>query len=168
MIHLNSGHVLEVMANTTLQERDDTSYDLNNTSFVNGTVGLYKEVNYIARFVPTSLQFTEAEEKRIKWKDYMRFVIPSSYVFGYVVTQIPAGRLAEWIGTKYLFASMQVTSALMTAFSPAMAQAGLEFFIMARITLGTAQVNSFFFKRPSLSDFCFHREPCCHRCNLWL
>lgn len=105
-------------------------------------------------------------EKRLLWKDYMRFVIPASYLFGYVVTQLPAGRLAEWIGTKYLFAAMQVTSGLLTVFLPALAQAGLEFFLMARIMLGSAQVNHLHFvANDHRADWFHFRVPCFHRCN---
>ena len=64
-----------------------------------------------------------------------------SFFWGYIITQLVGGRLAEKIGTKYLFAALQIMVGIVTVCLPSLANAGIEFFIMGRVMLGLAQVQ---------------------------
>lgn len=70
----------------------------------------------------------------------MQSLISGSFFWGYIITQLTGGRLAERIGTKYLFAALQVMVGIVTVCLPVLARAGVEFFIMGRVMLGLAQV----------------------------
>lgn len=64
-----------------------------------------------------------------------------SFFFGYIVTLLPGGWIAERIGTKYLFAIAQTLAAVVSFCMPAFARAGVTYFILGRVLLGLSQVK---------------------------
>lgn len=74
------------------------------------------------------------------WDEKIQSVVAVSFFWGYIVTQLFGGRLAERIGTKFMFAVAQITSGVVTLCLPILARAGTEYFIFGRILLGVAQV----------------------------
>ena len=69
----------------------------------------------------------------------MQSLVSGSFFWGYIVTQLFGGRLAERIGFKYLIAAAQTAVGVVTLCLPALARLGVEFFIMGRVMLGLAQ-----------------------------
>ncbi|XP_032789939.2 putative inorganic phosphate cotransporter isoform X2 [Daphnia magna] len=82
---------------------------------------------------------TSPDEGEFLWDERLQSLVTGSFFWGYIVTQLTGGRLAERIGTKYMFASLQITVGIVTVCLPALAKVGVEFFIMGRIMLGLAQ-----------------------------
>lgn len=91
--------------------------------------------------VQTWILLTSKQEGEFLWDERLQSLVTGSFFWGYIVTQLTGGRLAERIGTKYMFASLQITVGIVTVCLPALAKVGVEFFIMGRIMLGLAQVG---------------------------
>ena len=64
----------------------------------------------------------------------------SSFFYGYIVTQIPGGWLAPYVGAAKLFGFGILATALATLFTPVIARAGLEALIAVRILEGLFEV----------------------------
>lgn len=75
------------------------------------------------------------------WDEKIQSLVSVSFFWGYIITQLIGGRIAEKFGTKYMFAGAQMTAGLVTVCLPICARAGTEFFIAGRILLGLAQVT---------------------------
>jgi MFS family permease len=73
------------------------------------------------------------------WDEQLQSLVSGSFFWGYIVTQLFGGRLAERIGSKYLIAATQTAVGVVTLLLPALAHLGVEFFIMGRVMLGLAQ-----------------------------
>ncbi|XP_046640794.1 putative inorganic phosphate cotransporter isoform X1 [Daphnia pulicaria] len=81
----------------------------------------------------------DVSEGEFEWDERLQSLVSGSFFWGYIITQLTGGRLAERIGTKYLFASLQITVGIVTVCLPFLASVGVEFFIMGRVMLGLAQ-----------------------------
>ena len=80
------------------------------------------------------------QEGEFLWDEKTQSLVSVSFFWGYVVTQLIGGRLAERIGSKYLIAGSQTAAGLLTLILPALARTGrTELFIAGRILLGLAQ-----------------------------
>lgn len=75
------------------------------------------------------------------WDEKIQSLVSVSFFWGYIITQLIGGRIAEKFGTKYMFAGAQMTAGLVTVCLPLFARAGTEFFIAGRILLGLSQVG---------------------------
>lgn len=56
--------------------------------------------------------------KTFDWSEEMQGLIFASYYWGYIVTQIPAGILAEKFGGKYVLSIGLLTAAIITVLTP--------------------------------------------------
>lgn len=74
------------------------------------------------------------------WDEKSQSLVSVSFFWGYIITQLVGGRIAEWYGTKYMIALAQMTAGIVTVFLPVLARSGIEFFIIGRVLLGLAQV----------------------------
>lgn len=80
--------------------------------------------------------------QRYEWDEATRSAILSSFFWGYVITQIPAGHLAQKFGPRILlFVLLLVCSVTTILFVPA-SSLGWEYACAARVILGLAQVSS--------------------------
>jgi len=73
------------------------------------------------------------------WDEQLQSLITTSFYWGYIVTQLLAGVLAQKFGTKYLFAGATATSAVVTVCLPWLAKAGPVYLIIGRVITGAAQ-----------------------------
>ena len=65
--------------------------------------------------------------------DLVQGVILGMFFYGYVLTQLPGGRLAEVFGGKWLFGVGVLITAVFTLLTPVAAKAGLPFLYAVRI-----------------------------------
>lgn len=75
-------------------------------------------------------------------------MILGAFFYGYVITQIPGGYLAEKYGGKWLFGLGTLVTAFFTLLTPVAAKAGLSSFIAVRLLEGLGEVKSFHPFRP--------------------
>jgi len=75
------------------------------------------------------------------WDERVQGIILGSFFYGYVVTQIPGGRLAELYGGKLVFGLGILLTGLFTAVSPLAAKLGTSVFIAVRVLVGLSEVR---------------------------
>lgn len=78
---------------------------------------------------------------RYNWSSHDQSLILGAYFYGYLVTSLPAGVLAERFGGRNLVGSMLAISALLTAFTPLAATYGLWVIVANRALLGVCGVS---------------------------
>lgn len=64
-----------------------------------------------------------------------------SFFYGYVLTQIPGGRLAEIFGGKLVFGLGVLMTAIFTLLSPIAAHMNFTLFIIVRVLEGMGEVS---------------------------
>ncbi|XP_058803314.1 putative inorganic phosphate cotransporter [Phymastichus coffea] len=73
------------------------------------------------------------------WNSYQKNMILSSFVWGYVLTQIPAGHIANTHSARKLLAFGLGMSAIINIFTPFLAQYGYIPVIVSRVVMGLLQ-----------------------------
>ena len=63
-----------------------------------------------------------------------------SFFYGYVLTQVPGGRLAELFGGKLVYGLGVLMTAVFTLLSPIAAQINFPLFIIVRVLEGMGEV----------------------------
>ena len=81
------------------------------------------------------------QDGEFAWDERMQSLVTGAYYWGYLVTQLPGGRLAEIFGPKHIVAVSLMASALVTFCLPSLARAGVLYLIAGRIVLGITQVG---------------------------
>lgn len=74
------------------------------------------------------------------WNERTQGLILSSFFVGYVITQLPGGRLADLFGSKWLFGGGILATSLLTIASPLAARTHYILFIICRALQGVFQV----------------------------
>jgi ACS family sodium-dependent inorganic phosphate cotransporter len=70
------------------------------------------------------------------WSEPNQGLVLGSYFWGYLITQVPAGRLAEIYGGKWIFFVAIVINVVCTLLCPLCSKAGFEYLILMRILMG--------------------------------
>ena len=70
------------------------------------------------------------------WTEVEQGLVLGSYFWGYLITQVPGGWLAEQFGGKWIFFGAVVLNIVATLLSPGCSQAGFEYLIIMRILEG--------------------------------
>lgn len=70
-----------------------------------------------------------------------------AFFVGYVITNVPGGRMAEIYGGKLIYGLGVFLTAVLTVISPFAAYAGLVPFLAVRIAEGFTEVNFFMMKK---------------------
>ncbi|PNF31193.1 putative inorganic phosphate cotransporter [Cryptotermes secundus] len=82
-------------------------------------------------------------EGEFVWDESVQGIILGSFFYGYVVTQIPGGRLAELYGGKLVFGLGVLITGILTTLSPLAAKLGTSFFIVIRVLEGLGEGVTF-------------------------
>ena len=79
-----------------------------------------------------------------EWDEYTQGLILSSFFWGYVVTHLPGGMLAEKFGGKYILGLGILSTAVFTLLTPlAATYGGAGWLIAVRILEGLGEVSAF-------------------------
>uniref|UniRef100_A0A1B6LST4 Major facilitator superfamily (MFS) profile domain-containing protein n=1 Tax=Graphocephala atropunctata TaxID=36148 RepID=A0A1B6LST4_9HEMI len=73
------------------------------------------------------------------WSEETQGIVLSSFFWGYVVTQVPGGLLAERIGGKYTLAGAILVPAICSLLTPLAARQGVWYLVGLRIIMGFGQ-----------------------------
>lgn len=71
----------------------------------------------------------------------MQGLILGSFFWGYLLTNIPGGRAAEYLGGKMVFGLGISISALLTLITPIAARTSVSFLVAVRVMGGIVQVG---------------------------
>ena len=75
------------------------------------------------------------------WDAEQQGIILGAFFYGYIITQIPGGYLAEKYGGKWLFGIGVLVTAILTLLTPVAANAGVSAFIAVRVLMGLGEVT---------------------------
>ena len=84
------------------------------------------------------------EKEGFSWNAEQQGIILGAFFYGYVITQIPGGYLAEKYGGKWLFGIGTFITAFLTLLTPLAAKAGTTPFIAVRVLEGLGEVSTYF------------------------
>ena len=73
------------------------------------------------------------------WSDQQQALILGSFFYGYIVLQVPAGILADTVGSKWIFGGSLFITAILSLLGPVAARAGFVPFLITRILQGLAE-----------------------------
>ncbi|KAF5296498.1 hypothetical protein FQR65_LT01487 [Abscondita terminalis] len=86
--------------------------------------------------IPNVTNPTVLPEGPFNWNEKTQGIVLGSFFYGYVLTQVPGGRLAEMFGGKIVFGCGLLTTAIFTLLTPIAAQVNFTFFIIVRVIEG--------------------------------
>ena len=66
------------------------------------------------------------------WTEPQQGLVLGSYFWGYLLTQVPGGRMAEVFGGKWVFFAAVLLNIIATLLSPVCSQMGFEYLIAMR------------------------------------
>ncbi|XP_014361498.2 sialin [Papilio machaon] len=76
------------------------------------------------------------EQTRYHWDTKQKNHLLGCFFWGYVLTELPGGRLAEIIGARRVFGYSTLLASVLTLLSPAAAAAGFGWIVALRVALG--------------------------------
>lgn len=79
---------------------------------------------------------TERKVVKFKWNTVEQNLILGSFFWGYVLTELPGGRLAELIGGHRVFGHSMLWSSVLTIFTPMASYIDYKAIVMVRALLG--------------------------------
>ncbi|XP_055387267.1 sialin [Condylostylus longicornis] len=81
-------------------------------------------------------KMTTDAEPRFNWDTYQQNFVLGSFFWGYILTELPGGRLAELIGGRRVFGHSMLWASLLTLITPFAAYTHYVFLIVVRVVLG--------------------------------
>ncbi|XP_025424913.1 sialin-like [Sipha flava] len=75
-------------------------------------------------------------EIKFNWSEYEQNIILGSFFWGYVLTELPGGRMAEMIGARPVFGYSMLLASMVTLLTPMAAKIGYYCIIFCRVFLG--------------------------------
>ncbi|CAH2092629.1 unnamed protein product [Euphydryas editha] len=76
------------------------------------------------------------EQTRYHWSTKQKNLLLGCFFWGYVLTEVPGGRLAEVIGARRVFGYSTLLASVLTLLSPGAAAAGFGWIVALRVVLG--------------------------------
>ncbi|XP_045775263.1 sialin [Maniola jurtina] len=76
------------------------------------------------------------EQTRYHWDTKQKNLLLGSFFWGYVLTELPGGRLAEVIGARRVFGYSTLLASVLTLLSPGAAALGFGWIVALRVVLG--------------------------------
>ncbi|KAK7082813.1 hypothetical protein SK128_019837 [Halocaridina rubra] len=87
----------------------------------------------------SSTMLSDDMDDMVAWDETIKGLVLGSFYYGYAMTQIPGGRLAEMYGTKWLFGTTVLAGGISAIISPMCARVHYGLFIALRILQGAVQ-----------------------------
>ncbi|XP_001356729.3 sialin [Drosophila pseudoobscura] len=107
--------------------RPNASESINSTLTGNATAGNSSS---------SSPDGVEVFEERFPWDSYQTNFVLGSFFWGYILTELPGGRLAELIGGVRVFGHSMLWASLLTLITPLAAHINYVVLIIVRVVLG--------------------------------
>lgn len=76
------------------------------------------------------------------WDQNSQSLILGAFYYGYILTQVPGGWLAEKMGGKLLFGAGILCTSILTLFTPLAARAGVPYLVAVRVLEGVGEVRA--------------------------
>jgi len=92
---------------------------------------------------PISNSTFPEKQGEFNWDEATQGIILGSFFYGYVLTQVPGGRLAEKYGGKYIYGYGVLITSLFTLLTPIAAKISVPAFILVRILEGMGEGVTF-------------------------
>lgn len=105
-------------------------------AMVNSTAPDTNSTNTSVECPESSSNSTSTSSGEFNWDETSQGLILGAFFYGYIVTQLPGGWLAERIGGKKLFGFGCVGTAVLTLVTPVAARAGLPYLVAVRVLEG--------------------------------
>lgn len=83
-----------------------------------------------------TVQPLDDSELRFEWDEYEQNMILGCFFWGYVLTELPGGRLAEVIGGHRVFGYSMLSASILTLLTPLSARIGYVAVVVLRVLLG--------------------------------
>lgn len=84
----------------------------------------------------STTESTETQGQRFSWTESEKQLILGSFFWGYILTELPGGRLAELIGGHRVFGHSMLWSSVVTLVIPFAANLGVTAMVISRVVLG--------------------------------
>lgn len=104
-----------------------------NSSSISGGIG---GININASTEQISPDGVNVKEERFDWDSYQTNFVLGSFFWGYVLTELPGGRLAELIGGRRVFGHSMLWASVLTLVTPLAAHLSYVMLIVVRVALG--------------------------------
>lgn len=78
----------------------------------------------------------EDDSDLFDWDPYQQNFVLGSFFWGYILTELPGGRLAELVGGRRVFGHSMLWASLLTFITPFAAKFSYVFLIVVRVVLG--------------------------------
>jgi len=79
---------------------------------------------------------TSVDSGRFQWDEYEQNIVLGCFYWGYILTELPGGRLAELIGGHRVFGHSMLWASVLTILTPFAAQLSYVAIIIHRVLLG--------------------------------
>lgn len=130
-MRVNLSVAIVAMVNQTAVPHRNTSVD-NDTCPMPPTPAPNETLHHFWRQPP-------ALEGEFNWDEAKQGVVLGSFFYGYVVTQVPGGRMAELLGGKRIYGYGVLVTAIFTMLTPVAARWNLPFLVLVRILEGMGE-----------------------------
>uniref|UniRef100_A0A336K4M5 CSON011174 protein n=1 Tax=Culicoides sonorensis TaxID=179676 RepID=A0A336K4M5_CULSO len=81
-------------------------------------------------------QSEEDEQERFNWSAYEQNIILGCFFWGYILTELPGGRLAELVGGRRVFGHSMLWASVLTLITPLAAMWHFNALVLVRVVLG--------------------------------
>lgn len=125
---------------------DDDCHDIKRFCFLVEMIGPSSSSNHTVELDNTTLSTTssttaasllaEPEIKHFNWNEQEKQLILGSFFWGYILTELPGGRLAELVGGHRVFGHSMLWASVLTLLTPFAANLGLTSMVILRAVLG--------------------------------
>lgn len=108
------------------------------TPSTNSTAAAYNTLTETSTesVITTEAPHTSHNSPRFDWDESQKQLILGSFFWGYVLTELPGGRLAELIGGHRVFGHSMFWASVITLVTPVTAHMGYKAMVILRALLG--------------------------------
>lgn len=110
-----------------------SNFTNSSSSSISGGIG---GININASTEQISPDGVNVKEERFDWDSYQTNFVLGSFFWGYVLTELPGGRLAELIGGRRVFGHSMLWASVLTLVTPLAAHLSYVMLIVVRVALG--------------------------------